>query len=46
MTDSLLVSCGDVRVAFSREASMLSVGWHVLWNVADKRELHIKNLIN
>jgi hypothetical protein len=31
------VLCEDVRVAFSFEASMLSVGWHLLWNVTDKR---------
>jgi hypothetical protein len=36
VTVSLLV-CEDVRVAFSFEASMLSVGWDVLWNVTDKR---------
>jgi hypothetical protein len=29
-TVSLLVLCEDVRVAFSPEASMLSLGWHVL----------------
>jgi hypothetical protein len=28
--------CEDGRVAFSLEASMLPVGWHVLWNVTDK----------
>jgi hypothetical protein len=37
VTVSLLVLCKDVRVASSFEASMLSVGWHVLWNVTDKR---------
>jgi hypothetical protein len=36
-TVSLLVLFEDVRVAFSLEASMLCVGWHVLWNVTDKR---------
>jgi hypothetical protein len=30
-----LPSNEDVCVAFSFEASMLSVGWHVLWNVTD-----------
>jgi hypothetical protein len=37
VTDSLLVLCEDIRVAFSLEASRLSVGWHVLWNVTGKR---------
>ena len=32
VTVSLLVLCEDVRVTFSFEASILSVGWHVLWN--------------
>jgi hypothetical protein len=37
VTVSLLVLCKDVRVAFSFEASKLSVGWHELWNVTDKK---------
>jgi hypothetical protein len=32
VTVSVLVLCEDVRV----EASILSVGWHVLWNVTDR----------
>ena len=37
MTVSLLELCEDVRMTFSFEASMLSFGWHVLWNATDKR---------
>ena len=37
VTTSLLELCEDVRVALSFKALMLSGGWHVLWNVTDKR---------
>ena len=36
VTVSLLLLSEDVSVAFSFEPSMLSVGWHLMWNVTDK----------
>ena len=37
MTVSLLVLCEDDYWAFYFEASMLSIGWHELWKITDKR---------
>ena len=34
---SIPILCEDVCETFSFEPSMLPVGWHVLWNVTDKR---------
>ena len=46
VTVALLVLFGDFRVAFSLEASMLSIGLHMLWNVTGKRVLVLVDDVN